>query len=69
MNRHQISPSAADRTRCPDIPLYYLLMAANEHGSLYLSRSARARFALSCAGRVSRMASVVRTRRRPTAAA
>jgi hypothetical protein len=35
----------------------------------YLSRAARTRFALPCAGRVSRIASVVRTRRRPTAAA
>jgi hypothetical protein len=35
----------------------------------YLSRAARTRFALPCAGRLSRIASVVRTRRRPTAAA
>jgi len=42
-----------------------LIMAANEHGSLYISRAVRTRFALPCAGRVSRIASVVRTRRRP----
>jgi sulfatase modifying factor 1 len=38
-------------------------------GGAYLSRATPGRFALPCAGRVSRIASVVRTRRRPTAAA
>jgi hypothetical protein len=38
-------------------------------GSAYLSRAARVRFASTCAGLVSRIVSVVRTRRRPAAAA
>jgi len=44
-------------------------VATKEEPSLYLSRAARTRFALACVGRVSRIASVVSTRRRPTAAA
>ena len=44
-------------------------IVAIDHGSLYVSRAARIRFALFFSGRVSRIGSVVKTRRRPTAAA
>ena len=36
-----VRPSAADRTRCPNIPRYYELIAANEQSSLPLSGGER----------------------------